>query len=336
MNFKAQVKKKNSDKKVNLSELLDDSDSSNKQYLELSWDSFIADPDQPRKTFDAVELEELRHSIEQHGQLQPILVRPHNEDSRLFVIIAGERRWKAIQSSETVSKLKAIVQNEDDELKLLLMQIDENDKRQSISVIETAGAIKRVVELVKATGGRQKDAADKLNISTAQISKFMSILKGPSTIHQMSHANETQDIEVLYCLAKAYEINPEKTDQLINKYRDGSLKEGLRKASKGLLEFLKNESKSSEPQGSELQGSELQGSELQGSEPQGSEPQGSEPQGSELQGSEPQGSEPQGSEDALIISELSLVDDENNVYLIVENGRKLILSDQALDLIRRS
>ena len=59
----------------------------------------MPDPEQPRKHFDGAELETLKQSIEIHGVLQPILVTRSHLDNSQFLIIAGERRWRAARAA---------------------------------------------------------------------------------------------------------------------------------------------------------------------------------------------------------------------------------------------
>ena len=62
---------------------------------EVAIDQIEANPNQPRRDFDPVALEELANSIRQIGIVQPITLR-QTEDNK-FQIIAGERRWRASQ-----------------------------------------------------------------------------------------------------------------------------------------------------------------------------------------------------------------------------------------------
>ena len=68
-------------------------------------------PDQPRKTFDAEKLQLLANSIEEHGIIQPIVVR--KEDSGFYTIIAGERRWRAARLAH-LSEVPVVVKTFDD------------------------------------------------------------------------------------------------------------------------------------------------------------------------------------------------------------------------------
>ena len=102
---------------------------------------------QPRRDMSETALAELASSIEQHGVMQPIVIRPllANEDkSEAFVtheIIAGERRWRAAKMAGE-SVIPAIERALSDELAIALALI-ENIQREDLSVIEQAAALQR-------------------------------------------------------------------------------------------------------------------------------------------------------------------------------------------------
>ena len=102
---------------------------------------------QPRRDMSETALAELASSIEQHGIMQPIVIRPllANEDkSEAFVtheIIAGERRWRAAKMAGK-SVIPAIERALSDELAIALALI-ENIQREDLSVIEQAAALQR-------------------------------------------------------------------------------------------------------------------------------------------------------------------------------------------------
>ena len=98
-------------------------------------DEIDADPDQPRRSFDEIALDELAISIAEHGVLQPIVVTPFGGHYR---IVAGERRWRAAKKAG-LEKLPAIVRTLSDQHKLELSLI-ENLQRQDLNILETATA----------------------------------------------------------------------------------------------------------------------------------------------------------------------------------------------------
>lgn len=95
----------------------------------------MADPDQPRRYFDEVGLEELAASIKEHGILQPIVVTPKKGG---YQIVAGERRYRASQKAG-LEKVPALVRTLSNQHKLELSLI-ENLQRRDLNVLETATA----------------------------------------------------------------------------------------------------------------------------------------------------------------------------------------------------
>lgn len=98
-------------------------------------------PDQPRKHFDAVALDELATSLRTYGLIEPIIVRP---DATGFEIIAGERRWRAAQLAGLV-ELPVIVRVENDADAFELSMI-ENVVRADMNPIEEAVGYQRLVD----------------------------------------------------------------------------------------------------------------------------------------------------------------------------------------------
>lgn len=94
-----------------------------------------ADPNQPRRHFDEDALSELANSIKQHGVLQPVVVTPGPDG---YVIVAGERRWRAAMQAG-IDKLPALVRTLTDQHRLELSLI-ENLQRRDLNALETATA----------------------------------------------------------------------------------------------------------------------------------------------------------------------------------------------------
>ncbi len=101
----------------------------------IKLDEIIADPDQPRRTFDEIALEELAESIRKHGILQPIVVTPHTDG---YMIVAGERRYRAAVLAGA-HKIPALVRTLSNQHKLEISLI-ENLQRQDLNPLEVATA----------------------------------------------------------------------------------------------------------------------------------------------------------------------------------------------------
>ena len=106
-------------------------------------DSIVANPFQPRRTFDEEELAELAYSIGLHGILQPVLVRPDpSGETEKYQLVAGERRWRAAQQAG-LKQIPVIVRPMADQQALELALI-ENVQRHDISAIDAAIAYRRL------------------------------------------------------------------------------------------------------------------------------------------------------------------------------------------------
>ena len=98
---------------------------------------------QPRKKFEEEKLQELQESITNHGLLQPIIVEPEGERYR---VVAGERRFRAIQNLGWQNVPVKIVENLDD-TKRIQIQITENLNREDITPIERSRAVMKLFEV---------------------------------------------------------------------------------------------------------------------------------------------------------------------------------------------
>ncbi len=116
--------------------------------LMLPLDQIVPDPAQPRRTFDPASLAELSDSIARQGILQPLLVREDGyvDNGRVrYVIVAGERRWRAAQAAGLDAAPVIVRGSADvspaDTQELLVLQLIENLQRADLSAIEEARAL---------------------------------------------------------------------------------------------------------------------------------------------------------------------------------------------------
>lgn len=111
------------------------------QYVDLS--DILPNPYQPRKTFSKDSLSELADSIREHGVLQPIILTKKDEDEA-YVLLAGERRFRAAQLAE-LSTIPALIMEATEE-EMLEIAIVENVQRNDLNPIEEAQAYRRLME----------------------------------------------------------------------------------------------------------------------------------------------------------------------------------------------
>ena len=139
-------------------------------------------PDQPRKVFDEDALTELANSIKMHGVIQPIIVK---EVEGRFVIIAGERRWRASR----IAGLKTVpcIIKDYTEQQLSEIAIIENLQREDLNPIEYAKAIKNLIYHFSLT---QDEVADKIGKSRPAVANTLRLLTLPDSILSLVENNK--------------------------------------------------------------------------------------------------------------------------------------------------
>jgi len=131
---------------------------------------------QPRKTFDDDALDELARSIEEHGLMQPVLVRRKENE---FEIIAGERRWRACQKAG-LKTIEVIVKDLADETSFEWALI-ENIQREDLNPIEEAEAYRRLLEIGNLT---QEQLATKVSKDRSTVANALRLLRLPDEVRR--------------------------------------------------------------------------------------------------------------------------------------------------------
>ncbi len=106
---------------------------------ELPVDALEASAHNPRKTFESEALLKLATSINEHGVLQPICVVPKSGVADRYIIVAGERRWRAAILAGKLT-IPAVIMPPAEEGRLWEIQLDENMQRVQLSPLEEAQA----------------------------------------------------------------------------------------------------------------------------------------------------------------------------------------------------
>lgn len=161
-------------------------DATMSQLRQLPTADIIPDPDQPRRFFDEEALRELADSIRRHGVVQPIVVTPHGSQ---FMIVAGERRWRAAQLAGLV-EMPSIIRSLSDQHRLEVSLI-ENLQRRDLNPLETATAYMKLRDQFNMTleqigqhvGGK----------SVSAISNTLRLLKLPSVVRTALFENKISE-----------------------------------------------------------------------------------------------------------------------------------------------
>ena len=150
---------------------------------EVPIDQIEANPDQPRREFDSVALEELANSIKQLGLGQPITVRQLAEHK--FQIIAGERRWRASQLAG-LTAIPAYIRTIKDE-NVMELALVENIQREDLNAIEIALAYEHLQEK---SGLTQEKVAARVGKSRVAVTNYLRLLKLPAQVQMALQKKE--------------------------------------------------------------------------------------------------------------------------------------------------
>jgi ParB family chromosome partitioning protein len=138
----------------------------------------IPDADQPRVEFSAEAIDRLAQSIREKGQLSPIRVR-WSEELGKWVIIAGERRWRATKSAGLPTIDCYFHEGDLSRSEVLEQQLIENLLREDLRPVEEARAFTTLMEL---NGWNGKQVAEALRLPASRVSRALALLKLPDDI----------------------------------------------------------------------------------------------------------------------------------------------------------
>lgn len=167
-----------------------------------------SNPYQPRKVFDEEALEELAHSIKEHGVFQPIIVK---KSIKGYEIIAGERRVKA-STMAGLKEIPAIVREFTDS-EMMEIALLENLQREDLTSIEEANAYDKLLKNLNLT---QEELANRLGKSRSHITNMLGLLNLPDETQQLinEHKITMGHARVLSKLQDKYQIK-ELTDKIM-------------------------------------------------------------------------------------------------------------------------
>ena len=166
-----------------MSALLGTPDLEGEQLREIDVERILPNSQQPRKNFDEEALNDLASSIQAHGVVQPIVVRPLEDG--FFQLIAGERRWRASQRAGLL-KVPAVVRDsgEHDALEIALI---ENLQREDLNPIEEAQAYER---LISDFGMTQEEVARRVGKNRTTIANMLRLLRLPPEVQDWLRENK--------------------------------------------------------------------------------------------------------------------------------------------------
>jgi ParB family chromosome partitioning protein len=149
-------------------------------------ENLARDPEQPRQVFDAEALDRLAKSMLSRGQLQPIRVRWNQEQGK-YLILAGERRWRAAMLAGMESLQAVVVERELTPSEVLQEQLVENCLREDLQPIEQAQAFRVLME---SNGWSSRKVAEELNLASSTVVKALALLELAPAVQEQVEAGK--------------------------------------------------------------------------------------------------------------------------------------------------
>jgi ParB family chromosome partitioning protein len=197
---------------------------------------------QPRSVFDEDRLAELADSIRAQGVVQPVVVRPLDEDGE-FELIAGERRWRAAQMAG-IERIPAVVRDVSDEVSVAMALI-ENIQREDLNPLEEATALRRLIDDFQMT---HQEAADAVGRSRAAVSNLLRLLELMQEVKdmvdtrliEMGHARALLSLEDDLQVQAAREVlrkglSVRQTENLVRRLQQSRKQRGKRRVDPDIL-----------------------------------------------------------------------------------------------------
>jgi ParB family chromosome partitioning protein len=184
----------------------------NERVQKILIQDIIPNPDQPRREFDQMALDEMARSIEQHGVVQPIIVVRHQNQYR---IVAGERRWRAAQLANQ-SHLPAIVRSMK-ELEEIELSLIENIQRVDLSPLEQAMSVYKLQHQFNLS---IDEIAKKLGKAPSTISNLMRLLQLPDGAMEALRQSKISEGHARAILS--LKGRPDKQEQLLRSILDNN------------------------------------------------------------------------------------------------------------------
>lgn len=195
---------------------------------EIAVGQIMPNPNQPRREFDPVALQELSDSIRELGIVQPITLRDQGDGT--YLIIAGERRWRASQMAG-LETIPAYIRTVDDE-NMMEMALIENIQREDLNALEIALAYQHLLEQYNLT---QERLSERVGKNRSTITNYLRLLKLPATIQmglkdrrlEMGHARALLAIDDPKMQIKAYNeivergLSVHKVEEMVKELSEG-------------------------------------------------------------------------------------------------------------------
>lgn len=191
-------------------------------------------PEQVRTEFNERTIADLRESIKSLGQNDPITVEV-SPDNDGYLIVTGERRWRAIKQIDEIDEIKCIVREFASEKERFGVQLSENIDRENLSLLDKARSISKLIDM---HDGDIESAAKFIGKTRPTLIKMMSILQLPEFGKKFVEDGFTKDYSTISMLKTLCKANEKKAMDIIDHYRKNQDSRPLREALRQEIDLL--------------------------------------------------------------------------------------------------
>tara|TARA_B100000900_G_C20574506_1_gene714765 strand:- start:264 stop:1121 length:858 start_codon:yes stop_codon:yes gene_type:complete len=192
-------------------------------------------PWQPRKSFDKNELESLSSSIKKQGIIQPIILKSNKNLKNQYLLIAGERRWRACQLAK-IHEIPAVIRDDIDDEKVAELSLVENIQRSELNPIEEAEGYQSLLNKYKYTQEDVSKAVGKSRSYIANIIRLLTLsdmakdflLQKKLTIGQIRPLIGHKDTDIYLEIIKKNNLSSRQVEKLIKKGKVSEFKSKIR------------------------------------------------------------------------------------------------------------
>lgn len=174
--------------------------------LMLTLDLIDEDPNQPRKEFDEIKLQELAEDIKLRGVKQPVSVRPHPADEGRWMLNFGARRYRASKLAG-MAEIPAFVDESADDY----TQVAENEQRENLSPMAIALFINKKLK----EGVKKKEIAKQVGKSPTVIAEYLALLTAPSCVEAVYRDGRSTSVRTLFELSSLHRDFPEQVESWV-------------------------------------------------------------------------------------------------------------------------
>lgn len=195
------------------------------QLIQLELSKLNRDPNQPRKEFCSQALKELTVSVKAQGIIQPIVARPDPKNEGQFLVVAGERRYRAARRAK-LTQVPVLVKYDLKE-SLRAVQLTENFHREDLTLLEIAEGVENHIATVLEDTDKKRvtnqELAKEFGRNPTYWSRVRKVSKAPETLKEAIRTKTITNINVVSDLINLHGVNADSFSDVWSDYVEGNI-----------------------------------------------------------------------------------------------------------------